>query len=145
MTDEYVSRREFEAFQILFREARLSDKEAIKIALDGSKEALTKAEIANEKRLDLLNEFRQQSNDRDATFLRMDVYHPQHTALGNVVETLGNRLTGVEGRVATLAGIPATIATIQDRVSSLEGRFLGLAAAGAMIGSIVAIVAFFTR
>ncbi len=145
MSDEYVSRREFEAFQNLFREARLSDKEAIKIALDGSKEALTKAEIANEKRLDLLNEFRQQSADRDATFLRSDVYQPQHTALMNVVETLGNRLTGVEGRVSTLAGIPAIIAGIQDRVSSLEGRFLGLAAAGAMIGSMVAIVAYFTR
>lgn len=118
MIDGPVSRKEFEAFKELFREARTSDKEALKIALDASKEAIIKAEAANEKRLDLLNEFRQQSQDRDATFLRSETYGVNHAALTKVVDSLTERVSNLEGRLlgvtmlAAIAGIAGFIYAI---------------------------------
>ncbi len=133
MNDHEQTRREFEHYQIeslrreiaAFKELmlanRASDKEAIAIALAAAKEAVTKAEIANEKRLDLLNEYRTQTRETVQDYVRQDVYGPQHEILRSEVNS------------------------VADRVASMEGRFLGLAAVGAIIAGAVAIYGLIAR
>ncbi len=114
-------RREMAAFKELMLAMRASDKEALAIALVAADRAVTKAEIANEKRLDLLNEYRTQTRETVADYVRQDVYGPQHELL--------------RGEVNAVA----------DRVASIEGRFLGLAGVSAIIAGVVAIYGLLTR
>ncbi len=103
-------RREIAAFKELMLANRASDKEAIAIALAAAKEAVTKAEIANEKRLDLLNEYRTQTRETVADYVRQDVYGPQHEILRQEVNSVADRVASIEGRFLGLAGISAIIA-----------------------------------
>lgn len=71
--DRYVDselasiRRELQAFKELVGSNRASDKEAIALALTAAEKAVNKAEEANEKRLEGLNEIRGIVTDRIAS------------------------------------------------------------------------------
>lgn len=61
------------------------------------KEAVLKAETANDKRFDSVNEFRQQLNDQTNTFLSRNEYNAQHKALEDRVSDITDRLNKKEG------------------------------------------------
>jgi len=91
-------------------EQRFLDQErAVNAALTAAKEAVDKAEKAQERRLDLLNEFRSQSQDEQTRF-----------ATKEFVEAVVERLQKLEvslGRVQVGAGLfGAAIVTILVRI-----------------------------
>lgn len=74
-----------------------AQREVVTQAHTSSERAITKAEEATEKRLDLLNEFRAQAADEQKRFLPVNVYNEKHIALQDkvsVVETSLSRLYG---------------------------------------------------
>jgi len=82
----------------------------VDLAMSAAKEAVTKAEVANERRLDLLNEFRAQQADEARKY-----------ALTIVVD---QRFDGVSERLGRA----------EQSVSTLQGRALALAGFGALFG-----------
>ena len=78
-------------------------------AITSSKEAVDKAEKAQERRLDLLNEFRAQSKDESARFAQRDVVEP--------------RVDKLEAQVARLYGGLVVVAFVG--VANLVKLFLG--------------------
>jgi hypothetical protein len=85
----------------------------IQIALTAAKEAVGKAEQANERRLELLNEFRAQQADESRKY-----------ALASIVE---QAFDGQDKRIIRL----------ETLLASLQGRALALAGFGALVGGIV--------
>jgi len=79
-------------------EQRFLDQErAVNAALTAAKEAVDKAEKAHERRLDLLNEFRAQSQDEQTKFATRE-------ALQALLERIG-KLEVTRGRVQVGAGL----------------------------------------
>jgi hypothetical protein len=85
----------------------------VNLALSAAKEAVTKAEAADEKRFMLLNEFRGQQADEARKYAPREMVDASIAALSDRV------------KVAELA------------VSSLQGRALALAGFGALFGGVV--------
>jgi hypothetical protein len=85
----------------------------VNLALSAAKEAVMKAEAADEKRFALLNEFRGQQADEARKYATRDSVDQSITAIEH-------RLTIAEGAVATL-----------------QGRALALAGFGALFGGVV--------
>jgi len=88
----------------------------VQLALSASKEAMQKAEAANESRLALLNEFRAQSADEARKY-----------ALAAVID---NELSSLEKRIQRNEGI----------VNTLQGRAIAFAGFGALLGASLATV-----
>lgn len=105
-----VSLREYVDVQLaaireLVNQARVSDKEAIAIALTASQKAVDKAEDAQDARLALLNEFRGQMADQARSYLRTD---EASLRFGNIevgISSLNNRLATIEGRFLAVATV----------------------------------------
>lgn len=89
----------------------------VNLALSAAKEAVTKAEAADEKRFALLNEFRGQSADESRKF-----------ALRESVDQ-------------SLSAILDRMSRSEATVSNLQGRALALAGFGAVFGGLVGAVA----
>lgn len=89
----------------------------VELALTASKEAVTKAETAQEKRLDLLNEFRGQASDEAKKYPTRELVDAHFSA---IEERLGK---------------------VETAVASFAGRALALTAVGAIIGFVVSLVA----
>jgi DNA repair exonuclease SbcCD ATPase subunit len=105
---EVVSLRHYLEAQIkslreLVEQARAADREAINAALTASKEALQKAEEATERRLTLLNEFRQQSADAELTYMRRDAAEAQHSIFTDGLKNVSERISNMEGRLMAVA------------------------------------------
>lgn len=86
----------------------IDDRDArIQLALAASKEAVLKAETANDKRLELLNEFRAQSADRDSRFALSEVVDQKFEALGKDIGRNTKDLAALQGRLIAIAGVGA--------------------------------------
>lgn len=85
----------------------------VNLALSAAKEAVAKAEAADEKRFALLNEFRGQQADESRKYATRELVE-------QLVSSLSHRIGAVE--VA---------------VSSLQGRALALAGFGALFGGVI--------
>jgi hypothetical protein len=80
---------------------RFSDQDkAVQAALQAAKEAVTKAEIAADKRFDAVNEFRGQLADQTNTFMTRTEYTVQHKSLADQVAALTDRINRTEGKSA---------------------------------------------
>ena len=95
LEDRINDRAYFEKF-LNERDRRLSERfeaqdKAVNAALTAAKEAVDKAEKAQERRLDLLNEFRSQSQDEQARF-----------ATREFVDTLSEKQKHIENSVARM-------------------------------------------
>jgi hypothetical protein len=80
--------------------AFVAQQEAMKVALDSAAQAVTKAEVATEKRFEAVNEFRGQLSDQTSTFINraeVDV-----------------RLTAIQDKIAVVERI-ATHSVTQDQ------------------------------
>lgn len=75
-----------------------SAKEMAALALAASKEAINKAELSVDKRLDLLNESKATILGLSAGFLTKETYDVQHKALEAIVDTLRQRMDRNEGK-----------------------------------------------
>lgn len=83
----------------------------LKILAGGTREALAKAEVALEKRLDALNEIRGALADQNLHFLTKDEYRASHQGLERLVEDVKevqiearSKTTGMNQSWAFLAG-----------------------------------------
>lgn len=81
----------------------MSQEKAVAAALAAAKEAVTKAEVAADKRFDGVNEFRQTLSDQTNTFIPRAEYNAQHKALEDKVAANTDRLNGMTGRSGGLA------------------------------------------
>lgn len=79
----------------------------IQLALAASKEAVLKAETANDKRLELLNEFRSQSADRDARFATSELVDQKFKTLGLELSRNTKDIASLQGRLIAIAGLGA--------------------------------------
>jgi len=73
-----------------------AQSESIKIAMVASKEAIVKAENANEKRFESVNEFRNTLKDQQAGLIPRTEYDAGHMALGEKVNALKERFDKFE-------------------------------------------------
>lgn len=98
-----------------YMDARLADKDlrdqqrfdgqstAIKDALLAAEKAVTKAETANERRFEGVNEFRQTLSDQAATFISRGEFDAQLKALADRVREIATRVDKTEGRSSGFA------------------------------------------
>lgn len=94
----------------------------IQLALAATKEAVGKAEVANDKRLELLNEFRAQSADRDSRFALSEVVDEKMETLRTAIGRNTNDLAALQGRLIAIAGVGALFgAAIAGVIAKLTG------------------------
>lgn len=101
----------------------IDDRDArIQLALAASKEAVLKAETANDKRLELLNEFRAQSADRDSRFALSEVVDQKLETLGKEIGRNTKDLAALQGRLIAIAGVGALFgAAVSALIVKLTG------------------------
>jgi hypothetical protein len=71
---------------------------ALASALASQKEAITKAEVANEKRFDSVNEFRGQLKDQTSTFVSRPEMTSELRMVVEKIDSLTNRINMSEGK-----------------------------------------------
>lgn len=104
---------------------------AMSAALAAAQAAVTKAEVANEKRFESVNEFRAQLADQTRDLLTRREYEANHAALMRRMEV-------VEKIAARDSGMAAGDADRRER--SQWSLTTGLAALGVLISLVVAVV-----
>ncbi len=89
-----------EKFTLLFTETEKrnaqrfdAQQEAVRQALLSAEKAVTKAEIASEKRFEGMNEFRQSLTDQTNTYMPRAEYTVQHKALSEKVDIMIDRIS----------------------------------------------------
>jgi len=101
---QHVNQR-FEDFDRRLIDARTADAARVQLALTAAKEAVDKAEQANEKRLTLLNEFRNQAAEESRKYVPRETYDLSMIRL-SAIETTGATL---QGRAVAFAGFGSLI------------------------------------
>jgi vacuolar-type H+-ATPase subunit H len=96
-------------------ERRFNDQQrAIEAALSAAEKAVTKAEVATEKRFDSVNEFRKTLSDQAANFLQRGEYYAQHKALEEKVGAIGKMQNMMIGAFVILSFLePIIIAVVR--------------------------------
>ncbi len=79
----------------------------VNLALSAAKEAVTKAELADEKRFALLNEFRGQQADEARKYAPREMVDQSIAALSDRVKVSELAVSGIQGRALALAGFGA--------------------------------------
>lgn len=104
-TLNYHVTQQLNDMRVLLDERFLAQQRSIAAALLATEKAIGKAEIANEKRFESVNEFRGQLNDQTRTFLsrtEVDAMHKTSDAAidrnSDRVNELATRLDKIEGR-----------------------------------------------
>lgn len=129
-----------------------AQEKALADALLAAERAGAKAEGTQEKRLESLNEFREQQKDLIGTFLPRAEYDRAHTDLVERVEKLGSTLNEkidtVERRegerrdelAGRLAALQATISTASGHSAGLNAGWGYIVGAAGFIGAVIGIV-----
>jgi hypothetical protein len=71
--------------------------ETMKAAMLAQREAVQKAEVANEKRFDSVNEFRRTLSDQTSSFMPRQEFMALYTALNDKIEVLNTKSLRSEG------------------------------------------------
>lgn len=101
-------------------------KEYVDIRFDALDKAITKAEAANEKRLENVNEFRLQLSDQSRTFM------PRSEAEG-VMKGLNDRLINVEAKMEKNEGTKAGGSIVYAYVASAISMLIAMISFGMMM------------
>jgi hypothetical protein len=105
-----------------------STQRTLAAAMDASEKAIGKAEQANEKRFEAVNEFRSQLNDQTAGFIPRVEYDSAHQRLQDQVNKLGEEhaefVTRAENN-ALHARTDEQINELKDRLNKAEGKGAG--------------------
>ena len=118
---DHIDRR-LKDFDRRLRETRKADRDRMQLALTSAKEAVDKAEQANERRLSLLNEFRGQQADEARKYTPRETYDLAIGQLHDRVATLeafkattlgqGSGISKFWGIIVSVIGIAGIISTI---------------------------------
>lgn len=101
----------------------IDDRDArVDLAMSAAKEAVVKADSANERRLDLLNEFRGQQADEARKYAPMLLVDEKFFTINQRMSLLERSISDLSGRAIALAGIGVVIGGV---VGALIGKFLG--------------------
>ena len=95
-----------------------AQEKAVAAALQAAKEAVTKAEIAAEKRFDAVNEFRGQLSDQARTFMPRSESELQINALNEKIDNIQGLLGSLGGRSE---GVHAAVGYVVGAVGALVG------------------------
>ncbi len=105
-------------------------KEYVDSRIADQDKAVLTANMANDKRLDSVNEFRNQLNDQTRTFLTRNEFSAQHESLQKQITALTNRINLMAGRstgistswsvIAAAIGAGAAIVTMIYFISHLH-------------------------
>ncbi len=76
----------------------------IQIAMVAADKAVTKAELATERRFEGVNEFRQTLADQASRLMPRAEYEVQHKALEDTMSTVSSRLAAIEASMANIQG-----------------------------------------
>ena len=90
LTDLRYEQR-FQSLQLAAQNANSEQQKAIDAALLAADRAVSKSEVATEKRFESVNEFRAQLSDQVATFISRSEYALSHTALSEKMEAITQR------------------------------------------------------
>ena len=86
-------------------ERAIADRDVrVNLALTAARDAVAKAETANERRLDLLNEFRAQLGDDAAKYARSELVQQRFDEIFGRLGRTENTLSSIEGRYIAIAG-----------------------------------------
>lgn len=112
-----------------------ANTERFNSALDAQKEAVIKAETANEKRFESVNEFRAQLGDQATRLLSRAEADVRFTSLADkvdqAVDRAGVAIALIESRLNTLAGKE------QGETGTRAGIYAAITAAVAILGAII--------
>ena len=97
-----------------YNERFSAQETAVNAALAAAEKAVTKAEIAQEKRLDLLNEFRAQAADEGSKYATKESIDPLISRLGKTESSIA-KLAGALFLATLLIPIVSTIVIIVTR------------------------------
>jgi len=96
-------------------------EEMVRVALSAAKEAVTKAEVATEKRFESVNEFRQTLSDQTSSFIPRAEFLAMHKAMEDKIEdlrslnnTMVNKTSFSSGRDWAFGAAIATAITIAN-------------------------------
>jgi len=99
-------------------------KERVDMALAASDKAITKAELATDKRFDAVNEFRAALSDQTRDFMPRSVYDVQHKSMSERLEIIAASVTTMNSRlVGKSEGISSVGATILGVLVGLNSLF----------------------
>jgi hypothetical protein len=99
-------------YQIQF----VDSKEAVLAALVATKEAINKADVANEKRFDSVNEFRNTLADQQTKLLTRTEYESAHKALAEKIDGVTDRINRTEGA----SGVYVTQSDLNSALNKLQ-------------------------
>jgi DnaJ-domain-containing protein 1 len=119
---------------ITFRTLVDSEAEKVALALNASDKAVTKAEVANEKRFESVNEFRSQLNDQSKTFVSRVEFI---SATGSLVDKVDDLKQSVAGLGSS---VDSRLATIAGRASGLNAGWVYLLGALAAFGTLISFI-----
>ncbi len=109
-------------------------KEAVQAALTAADKALSKAEIASERRFEGVNEFRATLADQATMLMPRSEYTAQHNALVDKVSDIATRVSTVEtgGRVKSET-TSSSISTVVAIVSVIYGILASIGVIAALL------------
>ena len=127
------------------KERFLAAKENISIALLASEKAIVKAETANDKRFDSVNEFRGTLSDQTKNLVSRTEYLVQHQNLIEKIDSSSLRLADFESRASALSSITTAVHNqvgintnrLQVIETKLQTQQEGLSKNGAIIMSVI--------
>ena len=92
-SDIHISLRDYVDVRVAALEAKVEAvRDQITLALASSEKAVTKSEVASDRRFESVNEFRTVLADQSATLLPRSEYAVQHMALSNRIDSIDRAL-----------------------------------------------------
>jgi vacuolar-type H+-ATPase subunit I/STV1 len=136
-------------YQIQFADS----KEAVTAALTATKEAINKADQANEKRFDAVNEFRSTLSDQQTKLMTRTEYESAHGAITEKIDGVTDRINRTEGASGvyvthndlTIAldklqqNIEITLRPVVTFMNNQTGKTEGVSSSWAIIATIIGI------
>jgi hypothetical protein len=120
----------FDAQQKAVTDAMLSAEKAVQSALTAANTAVGKAEIANEKRLDSVNEFRQTLTDQASTLMPRG---ETQVALGSITEKIAELALRISRTDGSADGKRI------ERVEAQQSQSYLIGAVGVILGAVVGV------
>jgi len=117
----------------------VAQKESIAIAMTASKEAIQKAENANERRFEGVNEFRNTLKDQQSTLLPRTEYDSGHLALTEKIAAVKERFDKHETAQVT------SKETKVEAKGDTKNLWAYVVSAVALVGSMIGIIITFTQ
>jgi len=117
---------QIKANAVLNEQRSTASKEAVGIAMDAARAAVAKAEVAQEKRLEGMNEFRETLTQQAATFVTNDKLQSEMKLIESKIQTSAALLGQTDNRVGTIEGRGEGSKAVIGYVIGAAGLFGGL-------------------